>query len=86
MDSATRHARLRPEFAALYPALEPDVWMTAAEAGAKVLFWQLQQAGTSALGRRILEAAHFDFRGGWTRGETELRTRVTDAEQVEEMR
>jgi hypothetical protein len=86
MDSATRHARLRPEFATLYPALEPDVWMTAAEAGAKVLFWQLQQAGTAALGRRILEAEHFEFSGGWTRGETELRTRVTDTEQVEEVR
>ncbi len=77
--AAIRHARLLPEFAHLYPALEPDVWLTAAEAGAKVLFWQLQQSGADALGHRLLESAHFEFRGGWERGGgTDLRTRVTD--------
>jgi hypothetical protein len=77
--TAIRHARLKPEFAHLYPALEAGVWMTAAEAGAKVLFWQLQQSGADALGRRLLATAHFEFRGGWERGgATDLRTRVTD--------
>jgi hypothetical protein len=79
MDSTAREARLRPEFAARYPEIEPDVWAPAAELGAKLLLWQVQQRGTAALNSRILDERHFDFRGGWYRGEaTELRTRATD--------
>jgi hypothetical protein len=79
MDSTAREARLKPEFAALYPPLTPDVWEPAAEIGARVLLWQVQQQGTAALGTRLLDARHFDFRGGWSRGaETDLRTRVSD--------
>jgi hypothetical protein len=43
MEFTPREARLRPEFAALYPPLVPDTWETAAEMGAKVLLWQVQQ-------------------------------------------
>lgn len=79
MDSTARHARLKPEFAALYPPLTPDVWEPAAEIGARVLLWQVQQQGTAALGMRLLDEQHFEFRGGWRRGEeTDLRTRVCD--------
>ena len=75
MDSTARQARLKPEFAALYPPLTADVWEPAAEVGARVLLWQ----GTAALGTRLLDQRHFEFRGGWSRGEeTELRTRVCD--------
>jgi hypothetical protein len=43
------------------------------------LLWQVQQQGTAALNSRILDERHFDFRGGWYRGEaTELRTRASD--------
>jgi hypothetical protein len=74
MDSTARQARLKPEFAELYPPLTADVWEPAAEIGARVLLWQLQQQGTAALGTR-----HFEFRGGWSRGaQTDLRTRVSD--------
>ena len=79
MESTAREARLRPEFAERYPQLEAGVWETAAEIGAKVLLWQVQQQGTAALASRILNEEHFEFRGGWYRGEgTELRTRASD--------
>jgi hypothetical protein len=80
MDSTARQARLKPEFAELYPPLTAGIWEPAAEMGARVLLWQLQQRGTEALGTRLMDERHFDFRGGWSRGsETELRTRVSDA-------
>ncbi|MEP7175870.1 MAG: hypothetical protein ABI860_04905 [Gemmatimonadales bacterium] len=79
MEFIPREARLRPEFAELYPPLVAGIWETAAEMGAKVLLWQVQQQGTDALSTRILDERHFDFRGGWYRGtETELRTRASD--------
>jgi len=79
MDSTARQARLKPEFAGLYPPLTPGIWEPAAEMGARVLLWQVQQQGTAALGMRLLNEEHFEFRGGWFRGsETELRTRVCD--------
>ena len=49
MEFTPREARLKPEFAELYPPLVPDIWETAAEMGAKVLLWQVQQQGTDAL-------------------------------------
>ena len=59
--------------------LVAGLWETAAEMGAKVLLWQVQQQGTDALNSRILDEQHFEFRGGWYRGtETELRTRASD--------
>ena len=79
MESTAREARLKPEFAERYPQLEAGVWETAAEIGAKVLLWQVQQQGTAALSSRILDGRHFEFRGGWERGqETDLRTRASD--------
>jgi hypothetical protein len=79
MEFTAREARLRPEYAEAYPQLEAGVWETAAEIGAKVLLWQVQQQGTAALATRILDERHFEFRGGWERGgETELRTRASD--------
>ena len=79
MEFTAREARLKPEFAERYPQLEAGVWETAAEIGAKVLLWQVQQQGTAALASRILDQGHFEFRGGWERGgTTELRTRASD--------
>jgi hypothetical protein len=79
MEFVAREARLKPEFADQYPQLEAGVWEPAAEMGAKVLLWQVQQQGTAALATRILDERHFDFRGGWYRGtSTELRTRASD--------
>jgi hypothetical protein len=79
MESTAREARLKPEYAERYPQLEAGVWETAAEIGAKVLLWQVQQQGTAALASRILDGHHFEFRGGWYRGgETDFRTRASD--------
>jgi hypothetical protein len=79
MEFIPREAMLKPEFADLYPPLVAGLWETAAEMGAKVLLWQVQQQGTDALNSRILAEEHFEFRGGWYRGtETDLRTRASD--------
>ncbi len=79
MHSIARQARLRPQFAHLYPPLTAGLWEPAAELGARMLLWQVQQQGTEALGMRILDQRHFDFQGGWSRGdETDMRTRADD--------
>ncbi|HEY7480935.1 MAG TPA: hypothetical protein VH680_10525 [Gemmatimonadales bacterium] len=79
MEFSAREARLKPEYADRYPQLEAGVWEPAAEIGAKLLLWQVQQHGTAALATRILDERFFEFRGGWFRGgETDLRTRATD--------
>jgi hypothetical protein len=60
-----REARLRPEYAHLYPMLVPDAWEPAAETAAKVAAWRLLQlADTYVFHDRVLADAHFEFRGG----------------------
>jgi len=59
-----RQARLRPEFADLYPPIEPAEWIPAAVASARMLLWQTRQPGAASLGRRTLDPRHFEFRGG----------------------
>jgi hypothetical protein len=79
MSDNRRFTRLRPEFAHLYPALSPGEWEPAADVGSRLLLWQLQQPGTQALGSRLLDSRHFEFRGGGS-GERagETRTRRED--------
>jgi hypothetical protein len=86
MDSTIREARLRPEFAHLYPPVSPGVWTPAAEVGARMLFWHLQLTGTVRLGDRLLDSEHFEFRGGWSRGDSSLKTRVGDEDAHEPRR
>ena len=77
-----REARLKPEFAELYPPLDPGQWLSAAVASARMLLWQTRQRGTSGLGQRTLDPLHFDFRGGSSRpgrGRTRLEDRAHDA-------
>ena len=59
-----RQARLKPEYAATYPPLEPGEWIPAAVASARMLLWQTRQAGVSGPGQRTLDPRHFEFRGG----------------------
>jgi hypothetical protein len=60
-----REARLRPEYAHLYPMLEPGAWAPAAETAEKVAATRLLQlADTYVLHDRVLTEAHFEFRGG----------------------
>lgn len=60
-----RQARLRREFTALYPGIDPGVWYPAILVAEEVF---VRLAGYAASGddtpRRILDARHFEFRGG----------------------
>ena len=78
---AVREARLRREWSALYPGLESDVWMVAAELVPLVLRHRLQEQPTWEFTRRILVDEHFEFRGGRPRDESwaGVLSRVEDA-------
>lgn len=59
-----REARLRPEFAHLYPGLTPGRWEPAARIAEAVLAnVMLHQMGDAPLPDRLLDEAHFEFRG-----------------------
>ena len=63
-----REARLRPEYAHLYPMLEPGVWVSAAGTAEKVAAARLLQlADNYVFHDRVLIDAHFEFRGGVAR-------------------
>jgi len=78
---AVREARLRPEWADLYPGVRPEVWHVAAELVPQVLRYRLQNQKTWEFTRRILVDDHFEFRGGRPRDETwtGVLSRVEDA-------
>jgi hypothetical protein len=78
---AVREARLRPEWADLYPGVRPEIWHVAAELVPQVLRHRLQSQGTWEFTRRILMDDHFEFRGGRPRDETwtGVLSRVEDA-------
>ena len=78
---AVREARLRAEWAHLYPGLEPNVWTVAAQLVPLVLRHRLQDQPTWEVTRRILVDEHFEFRGGRNRDDawTGVLTRVEDA-------
>jgi hypothetical protein len=78
---AVREARLRPEWAHLYPELEAEVWIVAAQLVPLVLRQRLQDQPTWEFTHRILLDEHFDFRGGRDRDESwsGVLTRVEDA-------
>lgn len=59
----SREARLRPEYAELYPVLPPGVWMTASDIGHQLLIWHLATARSPG-GDRLISEEHFEFRGG----------------------
>jgi hypothetical protein len=59
-----RDARLRPEFADLYPELVPGQWEPAARIVEVVLArYLLQKMADSPVGERALNESHFEFRG-----------------------
>lgn len=76
-NSQIRLVRLRPEFASLYPGLDPGVWETATELAEHTI----QPSPGFMLSNRILPDEHFEFRGGTPgRGSSwsGMRSRVTD--------
>ena len=62
---AVREAKLRPEFGQKYVGIEPGVWLSAAGL-AERLITRLLREGVSdeELPQRVLDPAHFEFRGG----------------------
>lgn len=73
-----REARLRPEFAELYPVLPPGVWMTASDIGRQLLLWHLATA-RAPHGERLFCEEHFDFRGGERRSGSWVNQRTARA-------
>ena len=60
-----REARLKPEYAHLYPGVEPDVWESAGVVADRVLSARLLRPNEGfVLSDRALVEEHFDFRGG----------------------
>jgi hypothetical protein len=76
-----REARLRPEFAALYPGLTPGRWEPASRIAEAVLAnVLLHEIGEAPLPDRTLNEAHFEFRGGAEAERAARGNRVSDAE------
>jgi hypothetical protein len=75
----TREARLRAEYRALYPQLEPDVWTSAATMTERVV--AVPGAGAVRGTGRPLNPHHFEFRGSSPRepGGPAGLSRSTDA-------
>lgn len=74
----TREARLRPEFAGLYPYLTPNVWDSAAVLADRVVAHLLGRPdGHFVTGERALDPVHFEFRGTQLRPKF-LRSRRED--------
>jgi hypothetical protein len=63
MPTSSREARLRPEYAHLYPALEAGAWEPAVVLGRRLLVWSLIQPKPVRFGPRLLRDSHFEFRG-----------------------
>jgi hypothetical protein len=59
-----REARLKPEFAHLYPAIDPNRWDLAAVMADRVVAWLLRRPNPGWVATdRILPPEHFEFRG-----------------------
>ena len=58
-----RRTRVRPEFAWLYPEIEPGVWMSAKKAALWVERAKKGRRGDAPCSR-VLPDIHFEFRGG----------------------
>jgi hypothetical protein len=59
-----REARLKPEFAYLYPPLEGGRWESAAILADRMVSWLLRQHRGHVSPSRVLRTEHFDFRHG----------------------
>jgi hypothetical protein len=79
INGSIREAKLRPEYASLYPAIEPGVWMRASDVGRQLLLWHLT-AERVPDADRVMSEEHFEFRGGHCRDVAlgEQRTRAAD--------
>lgn len=79
-----REARLRPEFADLYPTLTPGQWEPAARVAETVLArLLLLQISEAPLNDRVLDEKHFEFRGETPNGvpRSSSSSRAADPEE-----
>jgi hypothetical protein len=75
-----REARLRPEYAHLYPGLTPGRWEPASRIAEAVLAnVLLHQMGEAPMPDRLLDEAHFEFRGGGDDEREPRGERVSDS-------
>ena len=75
-----REARLRPQYADLYPTLTPGVWEPAARV-AEVVLARLLLLEISHTPDRVLPEEHFEFRGETTAGTPRPGTRGRSADR-----
>jgi hypothetical protein len=68
---SVREARLRREFAHLYPGLKPAVWYKAAWLSARQ-FARVRCDGRAGSMATVVNETHFEFRGGNPRRRREL--------------
>ena len=61
-----REARLRPEFATLYPGVDTDTWYAAATLAEHLLGRIVRGEVDEPVMPRVLDPAHFEFRGEGT--------------------
>jgi hypothetical protein len=77
--ASRREARLRPEFARLYPFLQPGAWESAAVLTDRVVARTLGRPdGMFITGERALDPKHFEFRGSDERQAPHLVLRRDD--------
>jgi hypothetical protein len=79
-DVPGRQARVRTEYASLYPGVEPELWEDANELAEQILTQHLLRPSPGhMLSDRVLPEEHFQFRGGDPSGRPRIaRTRRTD--------
>ena len=80
MERTTREARLRPQYASLYPALEAGIWQPATSIGRQLLLWHLT-ASIAPEGERLMSEEHFEFRGGAKRNGADANARTRQADR-----
>jgi hypothetical protein len=81
MTPALRLARLRPQYAHLYPGVAAGVWEVAANVAERLQRRHAWSGERTANGSRPMSDAHFEFRGGTRMGppRADRRSRWTDA-------
>ena len=72
-----RQARLRSEYAFVYPSVKPGVWEPAVTLADRLLADSLLHGRGAAFSGRTLPEVHFEFRGGSSRGGERLGVRST---------
>ena len=89
MEGSIREARLRPQYASLYPALEAGIYrvaenieamLPASSIGRQLLLWHLT-ASIPPQGERLMSEEHFEFRGGNPRNGAEAAARTRHADR-----